>query len=351
MITGIKKGAKTGLPPGSLVHVGRVLLDRTILSTIEYNSDDLNEREIKDLSELKPLDSDLNSWVEVRGLHDTSIIDKIGGFLNIHPLLLEDILNTDQRPKFETAEELLFITLKALTVNDEKEIVSEQVSLVLTPEFLVSFQESDQPLFEPVKERLRKARGKIRTRNLDYLLYALIDMIVDHYFLVNDLITERLDEAEEEVFDDSGREILQEIRAIRKEILTVRKAVNPLREALGSIFHSESELIDESIISYYRDVYDHVIQVVETMDIFRETSAELKESYLSNLSYRMNQVMKLLTVIATIFIPLTFIVGIYGMNFQNIPELGWKYGYLGVWTVMLVIFIGMIFYFRRKRWM
>jgi magnesium transporter len=341
---------KTGLPPGSLIHIGKVLTDSVQVNLTEFNSDKIIHRSIGSLDGLDVMDDSFNSWIEIRGLHDTKVIESVGQTLGINPLVLEDILNTEHRPKFDVQDGLIFLTLKAFSLSANRKIQSEQASFVLGKGFLVSFQESNHSWFDPVKFRLNNSIGKIRHRGLDFILYSLIDVIVDQYYAVAEEISDQLEELEEMIFENPSRELLEKIRLIKKEIITIRKALTPLLEAISKLNRDEPDLIEPEVRRYYDDVYDHIVQIIDYIDTYRELSTELKESYLSNLTLRMNQVMKLLTIITTIFIPLTFIAGIYGMNFENMPELYWQYGYFCILAIMFIIMAGMLIYFRRKKW-
>jgi len=348
---GKRASGKTGLPPGSLIHIGKILTDTVTVNLTEYNSTELVQKKIENLDGLNVVDSSLNSWIEICGLHETIIIESLGKILKINPLTLEDVLNTEHRPKFEIQDGLIFLTLKAFSVSENKEIRSEQASFVLGKGFLVSFQESNHSWFEPVKSRLINPSSRIRQRGLDFILYSLIDVIIDKYYAVVEAIADQLEELEDMIFDNPSQELIEKNRLIKKEIIAIRKALIPALEAINKLNRDEPELIEKDVMRYFNDVDDHIIQILDYVDTYRELSAELKENYLSNLTLRMNQVMKLLTIITTIFIPLTFIVGIYGMNFQNMPELYWKYGYFSVLGGMLIITSGMLIYFRRKKWL
>jgi magnesium transporter len=350
-LRGKRVSGKTGLPPGSLIHIGKVLTESVKISLTEFNSAEITQKKIDSIDGLDVKDDSFSSWIEISGLHDTKIIESVGKTLGINPLILEDILNTEHRPKFDMQDGLLFLTLKAFSVSESKEIQSEQASFVLGKGFLVSFQESDHSWFDPVKFRLNNSVGKIRHRGMDFILYSLIDVIVDQYYAVAEQIGDQLEDLEEMIFENPSRELIEKNRLIKKEIITIRKALTPLLEAISKLYRDEPELIEQDVMRYYDDVYDHIVQIIDYIDTFRELSAELKESYLSNITLRMNQVMKLLTIITTIFIPLTFIAGIYGMNFENMPELYWKYGYFYVLAFMLTIMAGMLIYFRRRKWL
>jgi len=344
---------KVGLPPGSLVHIGKQKIENVRVSLIQYDLENYSEKVCKTIDECFPAkDSTQISWINVDGLHDTETIGEIGKHFDLHPLLLEDVLNTRQRPKIEEYDDYIFFTLKMLSIGNEDEMVnSEQVSFVLGKNWLISFQEQEGDIFEGVRIRLRESKGNIRKKGSDYLLYRLIDSVVDNYFTVTEYFSDVTEVLEDKVLESYDQEIMQEIQHLKKQMLSLRKAVNPLREAIISVQKEELELIEESTRRYLRDVYEDIIQVYEGIDTQRDILNSIMDLYLSGMSNRMNQVMKVLTIIATIFIPLTFIVGVYGMNFDHIPELHWEHGYATVWAIMIAIFIAMLFYFKKKGWL
>jgi len=340
---------KSGLPPESLVHIGQVFLDKTTMDLVTFSAAEFSHHRQISLEEYDKLATSEFNWLKVHGLHEVEIIGNLGKKFKISQLLLEDILNASHRPKMEEDEEFIFLTLRSFFLA-ENEVVQEQVSFLLGKTILVSFQESDRPIFDPVINRLTGAIGKIRQRGIDYLLYNLIDVIVDQYFNILENMGDQLEELEDKVYENPDTSLIEKIQQIRRNIITMRKSMLPTQETLSMLIKSEPDIIDESDLPYFSDIVDHVNQCIDFINMYRDLSTEIKESYLSNLSYRMNQVMKLLTIITSIFIPLTFIAGIYGMNFANMPELEWKYGYFGVLGLMFAILVGMLIYFRRKRW-
>jgi magnesium transporter len=344
---------KAGLPPGTLIHVGKRKSEKIKLSVIDYNETEFTETICKKPDEcFRYRDKETISWINIDGLHDTEAIASIGNHYEMHPLILEDILNTHHRPKVEEFEHYLFITLKMLGLNkDATSIVSEQVSFILTRTTVISFQEREGDIFDGIRERLRSSKGNIRKMGVDYLLYRLVDTLVDHYFYVIESISEATEKLEEKVLQDVESDTINQIQNIKKQLLKVRKAVSPLREAISVLLKNDSQLIKESTLRYLRDVYEHIIHVNDSIETQRDILSGIKDLYLSILSNKMNQVMKVLTIIATIFIPLTFIAGIYGMNFDNMPELHWQYGYFLVWAIMAVIFVLMMLYFKGKKWL
>jgi magnesium transporter len=343
---------KSGLPPGALVHVGEKKIEKTRIRVIDYDEDGIEERELASVDECFPYkDSPAMTWINIDGLHEVDVIQKLGDGFGLHPLVLEDIVNTGQRPKMEDFEDYLFLIIKMLTYDDEEGVVkAEQFSLVLGPHYVISFQEKVGDVFEPLRERLRKGKGRIRKGGPDYLLYALIDAIVDNYFVVLENIAEEIESLEDRIMIDPTTDLLQTIHNLKRELIFLRKSVWPLREAVSALERGDSGLVQEKTAIYLRNVYDHTIQIVDTIETFRDMVSGMLDVYLSSVSNRMNEVMKVLTIIATIFIPITFLAGIYGMNFKNMPELEWAWGYPLLWCIILVVGLIMVLYFRKKKW-
>jgi magnesium transporter len=347
-----KTSEKSGLPPGTLIHIGKVKTEKVRLTTINYNVDEYNQFEcsIEECTQFK--DSNKFYWINIDGLQNTEMIGKIGKQLNLHPLLLEDILNTNHRPKVEEYDNYLFLTLKMLGIHKNgNKIVSEQVSFVLGNNWLLSFQEQQGDVFDAIRTRLRENKGLIRQKGVDYLLYSLIDVIVDNYFFVTEYFSDNIEKLEEQVLHNPSQESLQKIQKLKRLLMNFRKSIFPLREAVASLQKYNVELIKESTFRYLRDVYEHLIHLSDSLESQRDMLASIMDLYLSGVSNKMNEVMKVLTIIATIFIPLTFIAGVYGMNFENMPELHWKFGYFAIWGIMVVIAVIMINYFKRKKWL
>lgn len=292
------------------------------------------------------------TWLDIDGVHQTEILEAVGAHANLHPLVIEDIHNTYQRPKVEDYEDYLYIVLKMISWDgDANEVRAEQVSLILGKNYVLSFKEDPGDIFDPIRQRLRESKGRIRKMGADYLAYSLLDQVVDHYFLILENLGEQIEDLEEELITNPDASTLQTIHHLKRELIFLRKSVWPLREAISSLERGESPLFQSDTLVYLRDVYDHAIQVIDTIETFRDMVSGMLDIYLSSVSNRMNEVMKVLTIIATIFIPLTFIAGIYGMNFVNMPELQWPWGYFMVWGVMIIIFIGMLIFFKRKKWL
>jgi len=341
-----------GQIPGALVYTG----DKTsklFIESFDYNTDYIEEKEIKNIEDVAHYKlTDSVSWININGLNNTKEIEKIGDHYGLHPLILEDIVNTSQRPKIDEYESYLFIVVKMLYYDKDDLIVSEQVSFVLGSNYVLSFQEADGDVFDSVRDRIRAKKGRIRNLGPDYLLYALIDSVVDHYYEIIETMGNKIEELEDHLFSGNPKEeITAEIQSLKREVLRVRKAIFPLRETINRIEKFEHKLIHKKTIHFFRDIYDHIVQVSENIDIYREMIWGLMDMYMTTISNKMNEVMKVLTIIATIFIPLTFIAGIYGMNFNNMPELQYKYSYFILWGIMLILFIGMLFYFKRKKWL
>lgn len=344
---------KAGLHPGALIHVGQRKTDRLKISLITYDADKFSSSEYESFEDCKlDITKGKVTWLNIDGLHNIDEIAKIGDHFGLHPLLLEDVLNTRHRPKVEEFDNCLFITLKMLGINDKgSKIVSEQVSFVLGDSWVLSFQEQEGDIFEGLRERLKKGMGNTRKKGNDYLLYRLVDTIVDHYFFVTEHVSEATEALEETVQQSADTLTLQEIQGLKKQLINLKKSIYPLREAILILQRGDSKLIKQNTIRYLRDVYEHIIQVIDSIEAQRDMLSSIMDLYHSVVSHKMNQVMQVLTIIATIFIPLTFVAGIYGMNFANMPELQWKYGYFAVWGIMLVLVLFMIRFFKKKNWL
>jgi magnesium transporter len=336
-----------------LIHIGDQKVAKAKISLMNYDQGQLLEKDLTNIEDAFPYkDTPPITWINIDGLHDIDIIDKIGRHFGIHPLTMEDIVNTGHRPKAEDFEDYDYIVLKMLAYDEDKNhITAEQVSFILGPHYLISFQETEGDVFNFVRERIRKAKGRIRKSGCDYLVYALIDAIVDHYFLVLEKVSDKIELLEEDLLGDTQTETLQSIHHLKREMIFFRKQVWPLRDILGTLMKDETSLIRETTQIFIRDLYDHTIQVMDTIESFRDVLSGLQDLYLSTLSNRMNEVMKVLTIMATIFIPLTFIAGIYGMNFEYMPELKWHLAYPALWILLIAIFVFMIFWFKRKKWL
>lgn len=349
-----RRSEKAGLPPGTLIHVGEKREGEVGLHLIHYGTDVLEEKSLSNFTEYenKEIKTEGIEWLDVVGLHDTALIEQIGKKFSIHPLALEDILNTEQRPKIDEYDDFLYIVLKMLDLDEETGALTiEQVSFILKENLVISFQERKGDVFDSVRERIRNTAGRFRKLGADYLLYALMDSVVDNYFVILEKFGEQVEETEELLLTHPDQETVRSIYRMKRELLTLRHAVWPLREAVSSIRKTEHILVQSQTQTYFSDLYDHVIQNIDTVENFRETVSGMLDLYLSSISNRMNEVMRVLTVIATLFIPLTFIVGVYGMNFKYMPELEWHWGYPFVWILMACIALVMMYWFKRKKWL
>jgi len=348
-----KRSIKSGLPPGSLVHIGETPAEAVSIELIGYNKESIEELRFSTVDDCLPhLGRSGITWVNVEGVHNVDIIRRLGNQYALHPLVLEDIVNTVQRPKIEDYDNYLFIVLRMLRPTGSGDFTSEQLSIILGPGHIFTFQEGLQgDVFDSVRDRIRNAKGKIRGMGADYLAYSLIDAIVDSYFSVLEDLGERIVNLEEELTTLPERSTLHMINDIKKEIIFLRKAVWPLREAVSFLERGDSHLLSNATRVYFRDVYDHTVQVIDTVETYRDLLSGMFDLYLSSISNRTNEIMKFLTVIGTIFMPLTFLVGVYGMNFKHMPELEWRNGYFILWWLMLALALAMIIYFRRKRWL
>jgi len=345
--------AKAGLPPGTLVHIGEVAREKPRITIIDYSSADLAERVVTSIDEILPYKAkDSITWVNIDGLADVGLIEAIGEHFDIHPLVQEDILNTHQRPKFEEYEGYLYMVLKVLSMNDDgRSINYEQMSILVLGNMVFTFKESHDDIFSPLKRRIINSKGRLRSQGTDYLAYAIIDTVVDLYFSLQDSFDETIEFIESKLLDHPTRETLIMIQGMKSEVIYVRRAIAPVRELLNGILRSESPLISSDIHVYIGDAYDHVLRLAEAMDTYRDMITGLLDIYISSVSNHMNEIMKVLTVFASIFIPLTFIAGIYGMNFEFMPELKWKWAYPALWSVFVIVPIIFIYIFKKKKWL
>jgi magnesium transporter len=344
---------KAGLPPGTLIHIGEKKTDKVKITVMDYDESNLDIREIENIEECFPFkETPTVTWINIDGLHQVDIIEQIGNHFELHPLILEDIVNTSHRPKMEDHDRYIFIVLKMLYFNkDQDRIESEQISMIMGSNYVISFQEKEGDVFHTIRERIRSQRGRIRKMGTDYLIYRIMDAIVDSYFIIMEKSGEQLEILEDQLSDNPDADTMKSIHKLKNEMMILRKSVWPVREVLSGIERGEIEFISDKTTNYFRDVYDHTIQVIDTIETFRDMLSGMLDMYLSIVSNKMNEIMKILTIIATIFIPLTFIAGIYGMNFKYMPELEFYYGYFVVWGVMIVVTLIMIVFFKRKKWL
>ena len=345
-------GLKTGMAPGTMVFIGDRKLEKTRIDLIDFSETTFNE--LRDVSIAQCMEFVKNpgvTWINVNGIHDVELISALGKCFDLHPLTLEDIVNTSQRLKTEDFQKYLFIVLKMMDFNrDTNAVDMEHVSLILADNFVISFLEDEGDVFDSVRDRLRTSKGRIRSMKADFLAYTLMDTVVDHYFLAVEHIGDLLEVIDDQILENPKPGDLKTIHKLKRDILTLRKAVWPLREEIGILDKSESRLMRKENKMFWRDLYDHTIQVIDMVETFRDTLGSMQDTYLSSMSNRMNEVMKVLSTIATIFMPLTFIAGVYGMNFKNMPELEWHWGYPSVLCLMAIVGVGHFLYFKVKKW-
>lgn len=349
-----KKKSKLGLAPGSAVFTGEQKMEQVECQMLQYNQESVQEVSFDFRQDIAGFSTKFDgiTWLNIDGLHDVQFIEQLCEQIGVHRLSLEDILSIGQRPKVDEHNEYLYLVLKMFMYHQSTtNIEHEQISFILKGKLLISFQERKGDVFDHVRKRIFEGKGRIRQRKADYLLYALVDSIVDYYFVILENLGETLEDVEIELLENPSEKSLSRVHAIRKELLHLRRSVYPLRELVSKLEKLPADIIEAENIMYIRDLYDHTIQIIESVEVFRDMTSGMIDLYMNSLSNRMNNVMKVLTIIATIFIPLTFIAGIYGMNFEYMPELGWKYGYFGIMTIMLVLALGMLAYFKKKKWM
>ncbi|MCB0322114.1 MAG: magnesium/cobalt transporter CorA [Bdellovibrionales bacterium] len=348
----VKRSKKSGLPPGSLVHVGEKKSEQVHITVVRYNEEELESREVAGLDDcLRSKGLDGVTWINIDGLHDVRLIEQLGAHYGIHPLTLEDCLNTGQRPKLDEFDDYIYVVLRMFGAKGTVAPEGEQISLILGRGFVISLQEYRGDVFNAVRERLTKKQGKIRRVGADYLFYALIDSIVDSYAVVIEEVAERIEALDTQVFERQSETTLDGIHRLKKQLLNLRRSIGPLREVTKTLERDESDLVESAVQVYLEDVHDHVVAAVEQLDVYREMLKGILDTYLSLLTQRTNEVMKVLTVLAAIFIPLTFIAGVYGMNFHHMPELRWRYGYPAALTGMVLIAVSLLYYFRRRNWL
>jgi magnesium transporter len=348
-----KRTKEIGLPPGTLVHVGRRAMDKIKITVMDYSPKKFFEKEVKRIEDcFRFRDTSTVTWINIDGVHDADVVQKIGTHFRVHPLVLEDIMNTTQRPKLEDYGSYLYLVVR-MTRPEKKngEERFEQVSLIVAKNFVISFQEDVGDVFDPIRERIRRGKGRVRQMGSDYLAYTLLDAIVDGYFAELENLGEEIETLEEELMVKPVPATAQHIHRLKREMIFLRKSVWPLREVISSLERSECPLFKPATTVFLKDLYDHVVQVIDTVETYRDMLSGMLDVYLSSVSNRMNEVMKVLTIIATIFIPLTFIAGIYGMNFKFMPELDWRWGYFGALAIMAAVGLVMVGFFRRKKWL
>lgn len=345
---------KAGLPPGSLVHVGSLVEEETTLQVLRYSPDAVTEASPDSIDEaLACIDADAITWVIIEGLADVGVVEAIGEHFGIHRLVLEDILSAHQRPKFEEYDDYLFIVLKGLLSRaDEFTVEYEQISLLVMDRVVFTFKEKRDELLAPVQQRIRTSKGRFRSAGTDFLTYSILDTVVDQHFLLMDALDESITTLEDSLLaGEPGDDALNSIQRLKREVVSIRRYISPIRDLVNEMLRSESHLVEARTHIYLRDVYDHAVRIVESVELHRDIISGLLDIYLSSVSKRMNEVMKVLTVFATIFIPMTFLTGIYGMNFKYMPELEWHWSYPLLWVVFISIPVTLLVYFKRKKWL
>jgi magnesium transporter len=348
-----RRSRKAGLPPGSIVHIGAPPPHPPRIQTLQYGPDRLAEEPAAALEHALACRNETGvAWVNVDGVQDVALLKALGEGYGLHPLVIEDIANTEQRPKVEDYGDHLFIVLKMLSP-DNGHVRTEQVSLIVTRNVVITFQEHDKPgdCLDPLRARLRADASRVRGAGADFLVYGILDAVVDHYFVVLEQLGDAVERIEAAAALDPTARGAQIVHELRRDFLVMRRAVWPLRDVTAQLLRRESPLISEKTAVYLRDVYDHLVQVIDTIEALRDLLSSLLEVELTRASLRMNETMKALTLIATIFIPLTFLVGVYGMNFDYMPELRWRYAYPALWVLMIATGVGMVVWFKRKRWL
>ncbi|WP_040249022.1 magnesium/cobalt transporter CorA [Psychroserpens mesophilus] len=344
----------SNLPPGTMAYKGKKTSLKTVIDIINYSNQTFTKLDCNDVEDGFHFEGNEQvTWININGLNNIEDIEKLGTHYKLHPLTLEDIVNTSQRPKLEEFENYFFVVFKMLYFKDDDDLQYEHLSMVVGSDYVLTFQESDGDVFDDLRERIKAAKGRIRSQGADYLMYAILDAIVDNYFTVIEVIGDKIEDLEASIFESQTDNSTTpgQIQQLKQEVLKIRRSIFPLREVINRLEKSDNSIINEKSVSYIRDLYDHIIQVNEAIDLYREMVWSLMDMYMTIISNKMNEVMKVLTIIATIFIPLTFIAGIYGMNFTYIPELQYKNGYFVLLGAMLVLFIIMLIYFRRKKWL
>jgi len=349
----VSKTAKRGSIPGTVEYIGLPRDEKVKIEVLEFDESSTSETIVGYVDELRPyLEHPGIKWFQVTGVHNPDILNEIGNLFNIISLDLEDIANTTQRPRIEERENYIFMVFKVLQLDPEtREVSIEQISMVLGTDFVISFHETTPELFEALQTRIITGKGRVRKMKSDYLIFAITDIIIDQYFILIEDLGETIEETEEELITSPGQSSQEAIYKLKRRLGYVKKTIWPAREVLNQLQHSDHELIDEGTKIYFRNIYDHTIQIIETLESLRDLTSGMMDLYLSTVSNKMNEIMKVLTIFSTIFIPLTFFAGVYGMNFKYLPELEWRNGYFIFWGVMVTISIIMLILFRRKKWL
>lgn len=344
---------REGMPPGALIFTGEKLMDKSLICVTNYDEKVQDIRQTEKIEEALTFINKSNlTWINIVGLQNVEIIEKIGDFFKLHPLMLEDILETEQRPKIETFGDYVLILIKRVFLIEEKnELKDVQISIILGSNFVITFQEQVDDVFNPIIERISKGKGRIRKMGADYLIFALLDVIVDIYFTIIERISRKLEILEDQLLSNPTQDVTNTVHKFKRQILFLHKSVWPMREILNNLERAESPFISSSTVVYFKDIQNHIIQIIDTIDLFREMVSNMFEIYLSSVSNKLNEIMKVLAIISTVFIPLSFIASFYGMNFHYMPELNWQWAYYTVIIAMISVFLVMIFFFKKKKWM
>lgn len=344
---------KAGASPGTMVHIGERKIEKTRIRIMDYDEGQIREEEVQQIEACFPFKAEPTiTWINIDGLHDIELIGKIGRHFDVHHLVLEDIVHVGIRPKIEQFDSFTFIVFKMLYyVEETDEIVDEQFSIILGQNFVISFQEREGTVFNPLRDRIKSVKNRIRKKGADYLTYALIDTVVDNYFILLEILGDKIEGLDDALLTSVSKETFHTINDMKRKLVALRRAILPLKELINTVEKDAFDLVDERNIIFFKDVHDHTVQILETIDSFRELISGLHDIFLNNVNNRTNEIMKTLTITATIFIPLTFIAGIYGMNFKYIPELEWRWGYFAFWALIVAIVGGMFYYFKRKDWL
>ncbi len=342
-----------GQAPGSLILIGQQKMDNTIIQLMNFGTDHFEEKELKDISECKNyLENDSVTWINIYGIHDLSIMQQVSDIFQLSPLLMEDIMNTDQNPKYDDDEKHDGFILKMMAYDDtDNSISSEQITLILGEKYVLTLQEKRGDLFNPVRERIRNHKGRVRLNNNDYLAYALMDTLVDSYLVLVEKLGRKIEETEATIFSTSQKDLTKEIYHNKIELSYLRKNIRPVKEIIYQVYRMEDTLFEKSTIEYLKDLNDLITQATDSIELYSSMVSDQLNTYNTMVSNKMNQVMKVLTIFASIFIPLTFFAGIYGMNFEYMPELSFRYSYLIFWIVILIIGISLLYFFRKKKWL
>lgn len=358
MPTLAKRSDKTGMTPGAAIYIGEQLVENVTISVINYDRKQHSVTTVSSIEEAFVHDTTSGiNWININGLHEVELLEKLAAHYQIHALALEDILNTQQRPKAEVFDDHIFVVIKMIEYNQQsREVEAEQISMIMGKNYVITFQETEGDIFGPLRQRIAAGKGRLRKMGADYLAYTILDVIVDHYFVVLEALGEELEELDEKAMTTSDEAIIQRLYFLKRELIYVRKSTWPVREIIGSIQRIEHVLIKKQTYPFLADLYDHTLQVIDTVETYRDMTSSIMDIYLTVISNRMNEVMKVLTIMATIFIPLSFLAGVFGMNFDtaspwNLPELGWRYGYIAFWVITLLTGGGLLYFFRRKGWL